>query len=196
VPCLVLDAGDVETLAIALTENIQRSDLNPIEQAHGYGVLRDQFGLTQENIADRVGKPRSTVANFLRLLSLPGEVQEAVLSGGISMGHARALAGLTHDETCLLALDKVIRQGLNVRETEKLCQRLSESGSPPEMEGAQEAKPSDPNTLALEEALRDHLGTQVQVQPSARKGGKIVIHYFDLEQLDQILSRMGILFDS
>jgi ParB family chromosome partitioning protein len=196
VPSLILDAGDVETLAIALTENIQRSDLNPIEQAHGYGILRDQFGLTQEEIADRVSKPRSTVANYLRLLSLPAEVQEAVLSGEISMGHARALAGLTHEEVCLIALDKVVRLGLNVRATEELCQRLSEAGSPQEAEGAPGLGTIDPNILALEEALRDHLGTPVRVQPSGRKGGKVIIQYFDLEQLDEILRRMGIRFDS
>lgn len=196
VPGIVLDAGELETLSIALTENIQRSDLNPIEQAYGYAALRDQFGLTQEEIAAKVGKPRSTVANFLRLLSLPTEVREALLTGAISMGHARTLAGLENNELCLRAFENVIGKGLNVRQTEELCRSLSETGSTTgeSPDGASELK--DPNIQALEEALRDYLGTQVVIRPKGAKGGKISIRYFDLDQLDDILSKIGFHFES
>jgi len=194
VPAIILDVDDIQVLAMALTENIQRSNLNPVEEAMGYQVLREQFGLTQEEIAQRVGKPRSTIANFLRILALPEEVREAVAAGEISMGHARALAGVSGEEDVLLCLERVVRQGLNVRETEKLCQEIGEPKKEKEAKKAQKAgEPDlDDDARALQDRLRDRFGTRVRLTMKDSGAGRIEIDFPDLAQLSRLLDLLGV----
>jgi len=198
VPAIVLDVDDIQVLAMALTENIQRSNLNPVEEAMGYRVLRDQFGLTQEEIAQRVGKPRSSIANYLRILQLPDDVRDAVSSGEISMGHARALAGLSAEEDILLCLEKVVRGGLNVRETERLCQEITQ-GDTKQKPAPAKTKPQedqlDDDTRALQDRLRERLGSRVRLLMKDKSAGKIEIEFLDLAQLGRILAILGVSLD-
>jgi ParB family chromosome partitioning protein len=179
VPVVVRDIPDDRLLAAALIENIQREDLNPIEEAHAYRRLIDQFQLTQEQIADAVGKDRSSVANYLRLLKLPSEVRESLAGGSLSMGHARALAGIA-DETELLRLARdVIARQLSVRETEALIRRAS---TPP----AERVEPQkDVHTRAAEDRLRFALGTRVRIARKG-KGGRIEIAFASEDELHRI----------
>ena len=179
VPVVVRDIPEDRLLAVALIENIQREDLNPIEEAHAYRRLADEFHLTQEQIADSVGKDRSSVANYLRLLKLPHEIRESVASGGLSMGHARALAGIT-DEAVLLRLARdVIAKQLSVRETEVLIRKAAA----PAVEQAAPAK--DVHTRAAEDRLRFALGTRVRI---VRKGkaGRIEVDFTSEDELQRL----------
>jgi ParB family transcriptional regulator, chromosome partitioning protein len=179
VPVVVRDIPDDRLLAAALIENIQRQDLNPIEEAQAYRRLIDQFQLTQEQIADAVGKDRSSVANHLRLLKLPGEVRESLAGGALSMGHARALVGIS-DETELLRLARdVIARQLSVRDTEALIKRHS---TPP----AEKVEPAkDVHTRAAEDRLRFALGTRVRIARKG-KGGRIEIAFGSEDELQRI----------
>ena len=179
VPVVVRDIPDDRLLAVALIENIQREDLNPIEEAHAYRRLADEFHLTQEQIADSVGKDRSSIANYLRLLKLPHEIRESVASGGLSMGHARALAGIG-DEAVLLRLARdVIARQLSVRETEALIRKAAA----PAVEKAAPAK--DVHTRAAEDRLRFALGTRVRI---VRKGkaGRIEVDFTSEDELQRL----------
>jgi ParB family chromosome partitioning protein len=179
VPVAVRDIPDDRLLAVALIENIQREDLNPIEEAHAYRRLADEFHLTQEQIADSVGKDRSSIANYLRLLKLPHEVRESVASGGLSMGHARALAGIT-DETVLLRLARdVIARQLSVREAEALIRKAAA----PAIEKT--APATDVHTRAAEDRLRFALGTRVRI---VRKGkaGRIEVDFTSEDELQRL----------
>ncbi len=179
VPVIVKEATPQEMLALALVENIQRADLNPLEEAGAYRQLMDEFGMTQEQVADQVGKSRVAVANAVRLLRLPAAVKSALAGGQISEGHARALLGLDQEEAQLRALKTVIRQGLNVRQTEELVRRMS-AGPSPRREQA-----TTPETEALEQRFRERLGTKVRLFRS-RRGGKLVIHFYSEEELQAI----------
>jgi ParB family chromosome partitioning protein len=185
VPVLVKEATPQQTLELALVENIQRADLNPLEEANAYRQLMDEFGLTQEQVAGRVGRSRVTVANSLRLLRLADEIKDALLANRISEGHARALLGLTNAHLQLRVLRAIEKDGLSVRQTEELVRRLTA--------GAQEeeqAKPSQtPETRALEDRFRRALGTKVNLFRSKR-GGKLVIHFFSEEELQSIYERI------
>jgi ParB family chromosome partitioning protein len=174
VPALVRDLTDREALELALVENLQREDLSPVEEARGYQTLLE-MGLTQEEVARRVGKARSTVANALRLLQLPEEVLEALDSGAITPGHARALLMLEPGDR-LWGLREVLQKGLSVRQAEALRERLG-----------RERKPQEASPLALE--LSRHLGLPVRVLGGKR--GKVVIHYRSLEELEALLERLG-----
>jgi len=179
VPVVVRDIPDERLLAVALIENIQREDLNPIEEAHAYRRLSDEYQLTQEQIADAVGKDRSSIANYLRLLKLPQEVRAQVGSGALSMGHARALLGLPDEASQLRVSRDVLSKGLSVRETETLVKKGTE---PAPIKTPAE---KDVHTRAAEERLRFALGTRVRIERK-RKGGKIEIDFGSEEELQRI----------
>jgi ParB family chromosome partitioning protein len=185
VPVIIRELSDEGLLEIALVENIQRADLNPLEEASGYLRLIDEFDHTQESLAKVVGKSRSHVANSLRLLTLPETVQRLVDQGQLSAGHARALIG-ADDPTGLAA--KIVKSGLNVRQTEALVKREK---SP--RKSAQSTVPrNDPDTMALERTVSDLLGLKVNIEFRGENvGGKVVVHYGNLDQLDEIISRLG-----
>jgi ParB family chromosome partitioning protein len=179
IPVVVREIPEDRLLAVALIENVQREDLNPIEEAHAYHQLAEEFHLTQEQIAESVGKDRSSIANYVRLLKLPHEVRESVASGGLSMGHARALAGMA-DEASLLRLARdVIAKQLSVRETEALIRK---STAPP---AEKTESPKDVHTRAAEEQLRFALGTRVRI---VRKGkaGRIEVDFTSEDELQRI----------
>ncbi len=179
VPVVVREIPDDKLLAVALIENIQREDLNPIEEAVAYKRLADEYRLTQEAIADAVGKDRSSVANFVRLLKLPLEVRGNVGSGALSMGHARAILGLPDEASQLRASREIVSKSLSVRETEALVKRASIK--PVEQPGADK----DVHTRAAEDRLRFSLGTRVRIIRK-RKGGKIEIDYTSEAELQRI----------
>jgi len=179
VPVVVRDIPDERLLAAALIENIQRADLNPLEEALAYRRLTDDLHLTQEQIAESVGKDRSSIANYLRLLKLPNEVRESVASSTLSMGHARALAGIS-DEAQLLRLARdVIAKQLSVRETEALIRKTTTL--PPDVDPPQK----DVHTRAAEEKLRFALGTGVRIVRKG-KGGRIEIDFTSEDELQRV----------
>jgi len=184
VPAIVREATDQQLLEVALVENIQRSDLGPLETALAYRHLADDFGLSHESIAARVGKKRVTVTNTLRLLKLPHGILEALVAGELSEGHARVLLMLPTTEAQMAAFDKVLRSDLSVRQTEDLVRRLL---------GQKEARPARParevETDALAERLRDHLGTRVSLR-RGRKGGTITLHFYSDEELNAISEKI------
>ncbi|SEA36371.1 chromosome partitioning protein, ParB family [Desulfuromusa kysingii] len=185
VPVVIQDVSEDWALEIALIENIQREDLNPLEEAEAYRYLMDSFDLMQEEVAKRVGKDRSTVANSLRLLRLPEKVKVDVASSRLSMGHARALLALEQDEDMIEASLEIIRKKLSVRETEKLVKKIK-STLGTRIAKSSIVKEDDPNLLALENSLRQQLGTQVKLYAKS-KGGKIEISYHDQSELSRIL---------
>jgi ParB family chromosome partitioning protein len=182
VPVLVRDLTDMETMAAALVENLQRQDLNAIEEAEGYKRLFDEFGMTQEALAESVGKSRSHIANTVRLLNLPATVREEVKKGALSAGHARALLG--HPEPAKAAL-AVISRGLNVRQTEALAK-----GKPEDTASLVSTKSKDPETEALERDLTQHLGLKVEITFDG-KGGTVRLSYRTLDQLDGIVTLLN-----
>ena len=183
VPAVVRECSDREAAAVALIENIQREDLNPIEEAEGYRTLADEFGLTHQELADAVGRSRSSVSNALRLLELNDGVRALVEQGDLDMGHARALlalSGAAQSETAA----EVVRRGLSARETEKLV-RSKAKGEPPA-----QRKPRDPDVVKLETDLAERLGAKVRIDHKAKGAGSVTIHYSSLEALDGILERI------
>ncbi|MCC6188447.1 MAG: ParB/RepB/Spo0J family partition protein [Anaerolineales bacterium] len=180
VPVLIREATEQQLLEVALVENIQRSDLGPLETALAYKHLAEDFGLSHEGIAARVGKKRVTVTNTLRLLKLPQRILEALVVEEISEGHARALLMLPTDQAQLAAFGTVTRQGLNVRQAEELVHRL-QGQKPPR--AAQPARSAE--TEALATRLRERLGTKVNLR-RGRKGGTLTLHFYDDEELNNI----------
>ncbi|MBT5049259.1 MAG: ParB/RepB/Spo0J family partition protein [Rhodospirillaceae bacterium] len=186
VPILVNELGDEAVLEVALVENIQRADLTPIEEAQGYRRLIDEFEHTQESLSRIMGKSRSHVANTLRLLTLPESVQRHVDDGALSAGHARALIGAP--EPTALAR-KIIRAGLNVRQTEALVKKTN---SPDRAASAAPPPARNSDTMALERRLSDLLGLKVGIEfRGENAGGKVTVHYRSLEQLDDIIRRLS-----
>lgn len=186
IPALVRQLADRDQLELALVENVQRADLDPIEEALAYRQLIDEFALTQEAVAERVGKARTTIANTLRLLELHADVQAAIGEGRISEGHGRALGGLTADGQPHV-LRTVVSQGLSVRQTEELVRRLRE---PRERQAASPApRRLDADLERVEEDLRQRLGTKVSLARS-RRGGRIVIEYYSDEELARLYERL------
>jgi ParB family chromosome partitioning protein len=184
VDVIVKDASPQEMLEMALVENIQRADLNPLEEAAAYQQLADDFGLTQERIAERVGRSRVSVTNTMRLLRLPQPIKEALSTAVISEGHARALLMLDDEDEQLLALRSVVKRRLSVRQTEELVRRLQAAG-----DGAPARQRSrSPETEALERQFREALGTKVDLFRS-RKGGKVVVHFYSEEDLQALYER-------
>jgi ParB family chromosome partitioning protein len=184
-PAVVREVADESALAMALIENIQRENLNPLEEAAGIQRLIDEFSMTHEVAAQAVGRSRSAVSNLLRLLALPAPVQELIMGGRLDMGHGRALLALPPVKQVETA-EAVANRQLSVRETERLVGRLLKVAS---AAAAPHAK--DPDVAALEQELSEKLGTTVTVSHSTKGGGgKLVIHYASLDQLDGILERL------
>lgn len=187
VPAIVRQVSDDKVLELALIENIQREDLNPIEEARAYKNLIDTVGLTQEVVAERVGRDRSYVTNFLRLLRLPDDLQELVQRGRLSTGHARTLLGLPDVAAQRRLARKIIEGDLSVRATEKTVRQLTEPKSGRANKQARGHSVSDPNVRAAETRLRRHFGTQVRiVQASGSTAGRIELEYYDQADLDRI----------
>jgi ParB family chromosome partitioning protein len=185
IPALVRTADEGAQLAWALIENLQRSDLNALEEAHAFRRLVDEFGLTHEAVGARIGRSRSAVANTLRLLDLDQRVQAALTAGQITEGHARALAGLPERAQQARALSQVISSGLSVRQTEELVRRSSKAS--PKSKRSASARPAD--LERLEHGLREALATKVTLSTS-RKGGKITIEYYTQEELERLYERL------
>lgn len=181
VPAIVKEATPQAMLELALIENIQRADLNPLEEAYAYQQLIDEFGLTQEEVAQRVGKGRSTVANLVRLLTLPANIQQAVTDGRISGAHARALLPLPTSEAQTSVMNQIVKRDLSVRQTEALVKKLV-TGEKPK---SRQKKNLPPELKALQTRFEQSLGTRVHIQQGA-KGGKVVIHFYSDEELQTI----------
>lgn len=184
VPVIIRDAEKLKKLELALVENVQRDDLNVIEEALAYQKLMQDFSLTQEDVAKKVGKSRSVIANKVRLLSLPVEVKRALNTSQISEGHARALLGLNDKEKILMLCGLIIARKLSVRETEKKVNEILAGGKI-----KKDKVETDPNTLQLEKELRDAIGAKVKIQ-TKRKGGSIIIDYSSQEELEKILKHL------
>ena len=185
VPVTVKEATPAELLELALVENIQRADLNPLEEATAYRQLADEFGLTQEQIAGRVGRSRVSITNAIRLLGCPPEVKLAINEGRVTEGHARALLALASDAEQVAALELVERDGLTVRQTEELVRRWQAAGT----RHSPLPAPRPPDFDRLEDRFRRVLGTRVNLQKS-RRGGRIVIHFFSDEELDGLYKQI------
>jgi ParB family chromosome partitioning protein len=185
VPVVIQDVSEDWALEMALIENIQREDLNPIEEAEAYRHLMSKFDLSQEEVARRVGRERPTVANALRLLRLPREIQQDVIDGQLSMGHARALLSLDGAARIKEARDQVVRKQFSVRQTEALVKKLKGSTGQP----AARKTRIDPELADLAARLQRCLGTKVNILPQARggKGGKIEISYYSAEEFERLL---------
>jgi ParB family chromosome partitioning protein len=188
IPAVIRHLDDRSRLELALIENLQREDLDPIESAQGFRRLTDDFGFTQEAIAERVGRARSTVANTLRLLDLAPVVQAAIADGSISEGHGRALGGLSVDHQDHV-LGAVIEQELSVRQTEELVRRLREPKMSSHEAPVDDGRSKDPDVERIEEDLRRSLGTKVSLA-RARRGGRIVIEYYSDEELGRLYDRL------
>jgi len=183
VPVIIKELSSKQVMEIALIENIQREDLNPIEEAEAYEKLMNEFEMTQEEIAVTVGKSRPAIANSVRLLTLQDKIKANVIGGDISSGHARALLAIEDKSIQLKAVDEIIKKGLNVRETELLVKRLNSQKI--------DKKKNEPDAeyLAIEERFREIFGTKVKVMNN-NKSGKILIEYYSPDELDRIISLM------
>jgi ParB family chromosome partitioning protein len=181
VPIILREANDRDRLELALIENVQRADLMPLETAEAYRHLAEEFNLTHDEIALRVGKSRVSVTNTLRLLKLPESVQHAILTGDITEGHARALLGLNTPQSQNAVLQIITRSGLSVRQTEELVKKYSGEKAP------SKPRPAPPvEVKEIENRLREHLGTRVTVN-HGKKGGSLVIYYYSNEELNSVL---------
>jgi ParB family chromosome partitioning protein len=202
IPVVIKELNDEETMVLALIENLQREDLNPMEEARGYRSLMDEYSLTQEETARRVGKSRSAVANALRLLNLPGAVQELVRDQRLTEGHARALLGLDQNAEISLMAQEIAEKGLNVRESEKLVKRRNEAGKPqpqPEetyrKEIIPQAPPQEARTSHLFEEVRlsvsEALGRKVKIIPRGDDSGQLVLDFYSTEELMEMARALG-----
>lgn len=188
VPVLIKEATPQQLLELALVENIQRADLNALEEAAAYQSLIAEFGLSQHAVADRVGKSRVAVANILRLLRLPDPIKALLMEDALSEGHARALLGLEDDESMCRAAEQIVARNLTVRQAEELVRRLQAVADAAQAITEGQAAPDDPNashTRRLEEAFRGALGTKVALS-RGRRGGKLIIHFYSDEELQTI----------
>ncbi len=186
IPVVVRNVSDQSALAIALIENIQREDLNPLEEAEALKRLQEEFSLTHQQIADAVGKSRATVTNLLRLNDLHPEAKDLLRQGQIEMGHARAILSLDRQKQGDLAR-QVAAKNLNVRETEALVRKLQEAPAPV----AAQPKPRDPDIARLEERVTQSLGAKAQIKHGGKGAGKLIISYDSLDQLEGVLERLG-----
>lgn len=184
VPVIVHQATEQQRLELALIENLQRSDLSPLETAEAYRQLNNEFGLTHEEIAQQVGKSREAVSNTLRLLKLPALIQQTLAEGNITEGHARALLALPTTQSQLAALNSILKFNLTVRQTEELVKKLTGEKPPLIPQKTPSAEDS-----SLEERLRNHFGTKVTLV-HGKKGGRLVIHYFSDEELDALINQL------
>jgi len=185
VPVIIKDVLDSEMLEMSMVENIQRENLNPIEEAEAYHRLMTEFNFTQDEASKRVGKSRPAVANLLRLRQLPEQIKESILNGTLSMGHARALLGAETSAQQKTAWMAVISKGLSVRETEKLVKRLKSKKAPQEKHKSSD----DIYFSSLQEELSRHFGTKIEIKRHGKKG-KIEIEFYSNEDLDHLISRL------
>jgi ParB family chromosome partitioning protein len=189
IPAIVRQASDEQTLEMTIVENLQRADLNPMEQARAYQRLSHDFKMTQEQMAQRTGKERASVANFLRLLRLPEPIQHKVESGDLSFGHARTLLALESPDSITAAAQKVMSLNLSVRQTESYIQGLINPEAKPKKDG-KPAPPEDPNVREAQERLQRTLGLKVHIEDKSGKG-RVIIEYSGLEDFDSILTALG-----
>jgi ParB family chromosome partitioning protein len=191
VPVVVKEVASRELLELALVENLQREDLGALEEAQAYRRLQDEFGMTQDAIATRVGRSRVAVANSVRLLALSDAVKESLAAGEISEGHGRALLGLEEGEAREAAWRQVVERGLNVRETEELVRRWpAVAGGAVGRKRARRGE--DPEVAALEAKLRAVLGTKVELRRAAKGRGRLTVHFYSDEELEALLARLGV----
>jgi ParB family chromosome partitioning protein len=194
VPIVIREADDRTALELALIENLQRENLNPIEEAQGFSQLIEQFQLTQEDAAARVGKSRVVVANALRLLRLAAELQAFVRDGRLSVGHAKVILGLNDSDLQKLAADRVLRQSLNVRQTEVLVTQLQNQSATTRAPGKAGRVATDPHVGELQTQLRERMGTKVELR--YRQGrGVLNIHFYNDDDLDRVLGILGVRVD-
>ncbi len=189
VPVIVRKVPDNAALAMALIENIQREDLNPLEEAVGIQRLIDEFQMTHQAAADAVGRSRSAASNLLRLLKLPEAVQDMLMEGSLDMGHARALLSLEGAQQVLLA-NKIILEGLSVREAEKLVQQ---QGEQPEAKAAgadKKTKKDNRDTLRMQDEISAQIGARVEIKPNSKGGGKLIIEYSNNDHLDELTGKL------
>lgn len=183
-PAIVKDATPAETLELALIENIQREDLNPLEAAEAFQRLIKDFNLTHDDLSKKVGKDRPTVTNYLRILKLPSDIKKWIADGSLSIGHAKALLQIENTRVQVDTARKIVQKGLSVRETEALSKKASSSQR---ISSHKSHVWKDPQIASLEEKLRQSLGTRVRLFHKGKKGGKIEIEYYSLDELDRIL---------
>ena len=183
IPAVIRNSSDEQAMELALVENLQRKDLNPMEAARAYHRLVNEFGLTQDAVAQRIGKDRSSIANIVRLVNLPNEIQGLMESGQLTTGHAKVLLGLTHPELQLKLARQIVESQLSVRQAEQLVARLGRA-----TKGRRPAKRTGAYT-DLEERLQRQLGTRVSIV-AGRRGGKIVLDYFTSEDLDRLVEML------
>lgn len=186
VPVVIIEATDAEALQLAIIENVQRTDLNPLEEAEGYRALMSDFDNNQDEIAKIVGKSRSHVANTLRLLKLPDSVKAHINSGALSAGHARTLVGQPNAQALA---EQIVSQGLTVRQVEALAREVSHKGVKANRRASRERAPKNADMLALEKRISDTLGLAVSID-HREKGGILSIRYRNLDQLDDVLRRL------
>ncbi|MFC6645982.1 ParB/RepB/Spo0J family partition protein [Granulicella cerasi] len=189
VPAMVREVSNVQAMEMTIVENLQRADLNPMEQAHAYARLSREFHMTQEQMAERTGQSRASVANFLRLLKLPQAVQMLVEAGSLTFGHARALLALENAEAIEKAASKVMALNLSVRSTESMVQGIIHPELKPEKE-EKPKQPVDPNVRDAQDQLRRSLGLRVQIEDKNGKG-RVIIEYTGVDDFDAILSALG-----
>ena len=185
VPAIIREVADDAALAISLIENIQREDLNPLEEAMGIQRLINEFGMTHQSAADALGSSRSAVSNLLRLLNLTESVQDLMMQGKIEMGHGRALLALEPAKQIQIA-NRIVLNRLSVRETEKIIQQQTK---PVKQTQKSKGGKTDRDILALQESVSERIGTQVTIKSKKNGQGSIIIHYSNLDQLDDILNR-------
>lgn len=190
VPAIIRPVSDEQAMEMTIVENLQRADLNPMEQARAFERLGREFKLTQEQMAQRTGKDRASIANFLRLLRLPTEVQTRVESGDLSFGHARALLPLENPETILKAAQKVVALSMSVRQTEGYVQGLLNPEKKPKSEDKAREKTIDPNVREAQERLQRSLGLKVHIEDKNGRG-RVIIEYSRLEDFDRLLEMLG-----
>lgn len=192
VPIITREADDRSVLELALIENLQRENLNAIEEAHGYAQLAEQFQLTQEEISAKVGRSRAVVANAMRLLKLPETIQKFVREGRLSVGHAKVILGLVDEKNQKLAAERVIKDGLNVRQTEGLVAKLQKRGSKSATQPETVVTPAgDPHVADMEAKLREIFATKVQLKYAQGKGS-LEISFFSDAELERILQILGV----
>ncbi len=192
VPVVVKEAATHERLELALVENLQRQDLSPLEEGQAYRRLAEEFGMSQEAIATRVGRSRTAIANTMRLLTLSDEIKAGLAAGAISEGHARALLGLKSEEDRRAAWQQVTERQLNVRQTETLVRRWHDGSPSPDSPAHPQ---DDPETAALESKLRAAVGTKVELRRRSTGRGRLVLHFYSDDELTGLLARLGVEMD-
>ncbi|CAK9032998.1 Stage 0 sporulation protein J, partial [Durusdinium trenchii] len=192
VPAIVREADDRNSAELALIENVQRTDLNPIERANAFRALMGKFSMTQSDVADRVGLDRSSVANLLRLLELPEDIQNMISDGVLSAGHGKMLASVGDDSQRRALVERIVREHLSVRQTEKAVRDIAQRTKAGDGVKATDGTESDANIRDLEAKLGEHLKTRVRIDVSGKGDkGKLVIEFYDLEHFDGLMRAMG-----